>query len=52
MIVENDPEAMVQAGKIADACGVEVGERCDNALTFTVCIHDAIKSYNADVQIF
>lgn len=52
MIVENDPEAMVQAGVIADACGAFEGERCEVALSFTSCLHDAIKKFNADVQIF
>lgn len=52
MIVENDPEAMAKAEIIADDCGVAEGQRCDVAVAFTKCLHDAIKKFQADVQIF
>lgn len=51
MIVENDEKMMAQAAVIAEQCGKSEGERCEQAYTFTKCVHDAISTAHVDVQV-
>lgn len=51
MLVENDERLMAHAELIADNCGKAEGTRCDQALSFTKCLHEAVSVYHADVQL-
>lgn len=51
MLVENDEELMAHAALIADSCGKAEGSRCDQAMEFTKCLHEAVSTYHADFQL-
>lgn len=51
MIVEKDPEKMKFAAEVADKCGNAEGERCEQALTFTKCVHAEVTLTHIDMDI-
>lgn len=51
ILVDNDPALLKKAEQIADKCEGAAGERCDQAVTFTHCLHDSINEVHVDVEI-
>lgn len=51
MMVDDDQNKLETATKIADKCGPAEGERCDQAVKFTLCLHEEVTLSHIDIDI-